>query len=72
MAGLLPDLVGWIALGTGALIASTVGGVAGFGAGIIMIPIVAFVMGAKATVPVMTVITQYLVGLRMRSHAPLR
>jgi uncharacterized membrane protein YfcA len=55
VAGPLPDLVGWIALGLGALIASTVGGVAGFGAGIIMIPLVAFVMGTKATVPVMTV-----------------
>jgi uncharacterized membrane protein YfcA len=55
MAGLLPDVIGWIALGLGALLASTVGGVAGFGAGIIMIPLVAFVMGTKATVPVMTV-----------------
>lgn len=51
----LPELVGWVALGLGALVASTIGGVAGFGAGVIMIPLVAFVMGTKATVPVMTV-----------------
>lgn len=51
----MPELWGWILLGAGALIASTVGGVAGFGAGIIMIPLVAFVLGTKATVPVMTV-----------------
>ncbi len=51
----MPELMGWAALGLGAFIASTVGGVAGFGAGVIMIPLVAFVMGTKATVPVMTV-----------------
>src|SRR5262245_20708736 len=51
----LPELAGWAALGGGALVASTIGGVAGFGPGVIMIPLVAFVMGTKATVPVMTV-----------------
>jgi uncharacterized membrane protein YfcA len=51
----VPEPWGFILLGVGALIASTVGGVAGFGAGIIMIPLVAFVLGTKATVPVMTV-----------------
>ena len=51
----MPELAGWAALGLGALLASTIGGVAGFGAGVIMIPVVAFVMGTKATVPVMTV-----------------
>jgi hypothetical protein len=51
----MPELAGWAVLGLGALVASTVGGVAGFGAGVIMIPLVAFVMGTKATVPVLTV-----------------
>jgi uncharacterized membrane protein YfcA len=51
----MPEIEGWVALGVGALVASTVGGVAGFGAGVIMIPLVALVMGTKATVPVMTV-----------------
>ena len=42
-------------LGMGALVASTIGGVAGFGGGAIMIPLLAWTMGAKATVPVLTV-----------------
>jgi hypothetical protein len=51
----MPDLAGWLALAGVALLASTIGGVAGFGAGIIMIPAIAWAMGVKATVPVLTV-----------------
>jgi len=51
----VPGILGWLVLGTGALVASTIGGVAGFGGGAIMIPLIAWTMGAKATVPVLTV-----------------
>src|SRR5512134_480519 len=51
----MPEVAGWLALGLGALVASTIGGVAGFGAGVIMIPLIAWTMGTKATVPVLTV-----------------
>jgi hypothetical protein len=51
----MPDALGLAALAVGAIIASTVGGVAGFGAGVIMIPLIAWIMGVKATIPVLTV-----------------
>lgn len=51
----MPDALGWFVLGLGAIVGSTVGGVAGFGTGLIMIPLIAWVMGVKATVPVLTV-----------------
>lgn len=51
----MPDLLGWAGLLFAALFGSTVGGVAGFGAGLIMLPVIAWAMGAKATVPVLTV-----------------
>lgn len=51
----MPDLFGWVGLLLAALLASTVGGVAGFGAGLIMLPVIAWAMGAKAMVPVLTV-----------------
>ncbi|HET8577719.1 MAG TPA: sulfite exporter TauE/SafE family protein [Methylomirabilota bacterium] len=51
----MPDALGLVALAVGAIVASTVGGVAGFGAGVIMIPLIAWIMGVKATVPVLTV-----------------
>ena len=51
----MPATAGWLALGAGALVGSTISGVAGFGGGAIMIPLVAWTMGAKATVPVLTV-----------------
>jgi uncharacterized membrane protein YfcA len=38
-----------------ALVASTVGGVAGFGTGVIMVPIIAWTLGIKAAVPILTV-----------------
>lgn len=51
----MPDALGWLALGLGAVIGSTIGGVAGFGAGVIMLPVIAWTMGVKAAVPVLTV-----------------
>ena len=51
----MPDLLGWLVLIAGALVASVVGGVAGFGAGIIMLPLMAWVGGVRAAVPVLTV-----------------
>jgi len=51
----MPDALGWAALAVGAIIASTIGGVAGFGTGVIMIPLIAWTLGIKATVPVLTV-----------------
>jgi uncharacterized membrane protein YfcA len=51
----MPDALGWVALGLAALVASTVGGVAGFGTGVIMVPIIAWTLGIKAAVPILTV-----------------
>ncbi len=51
----MPDALGWVALGLGAIVASVIGGVAGFGTGVIMIPLIAWTLGVKATVPVLTV-----------------
>ncbi|MCI0547936.1 MAG: sulfite exporter TauE/SafE family protein [Candidatus Rokubacteria bacterium] len=50
-----PDSTGWAILAITALVGSTVGGVAGLGAGIIMIPSLGWVLGVKAVVPVLTV-----------------
>ena len=49
------DAAGWLILGAAAIVASTIGGVAGFGTGVIMVPAIAWRMGVKATVPVLTV-----------------
>ena len=51
----MPDPLGWVVLLAGALLGSLVGGVAGFGTGIIMLPLVAWVLGLRAAVPVLTV-----------------
>ncbi len=51
----MPDLLGWFVLVGGALAGSVVGGVAGFGAGVILLPLVAWTLGFRATVPVLTV-----------------
>jgi uncharacterized membrane protein YfcA len=51
----MPDPIGWAVLVVGALLGSLVGGVAGFGTGIIMLPLVAWVLGVRAAVPVLTV-----------------
>jgi uncharacterized membrane protein YfcA len=51
----VPDPFGWGVLIAGALLGSVVGGVAGFGAGIILLPLVAWVLGIRAVAPVLTV-----------------
>ena len=51
----MPDLLGWIVLVGGAFAGSVVGGVAGFGAGVILLPLVAWTLGFRAAVPVLTV-----------------
>src|SRR6266403_52983 len=51
----MPDPIGWAVLVAGALLGSVVGGVAGFGTGIIMLPLVAWVLGLRSAVPVLTV-----------------
>jgi hypothetical protein len=47
--------MGWIVLVSTALIGSTIGGVAGFGAGVLLLPVAASVLGLRAAVPVLTV-----------------
>src|SRR5262245_24236022 len=51
----LPDPLLLLVRVGAAVVASVVAGVAGFGAGIILLPILAWVMGVKAAVPVLTV-----------------
>ena len=51
----MPDPIGWAVLVVGALVGSVVGGVAGFGTGIVMLPLVAWVLGLRVAVPVLTV-----------------
>jgi hypothetical protein len=51
----MPDPLTWgVLIGT-ALVASTVGGVAGFGAGVILLPVAAWTLGIRVAVPVLTV-----------------
>src|SRR2546426_2055309 len=57
-----PDPLGWAVLIGGALVGSTIGGVAGFGAGIILLPLLAWTVGIRASVPVLTV-TMFLGNL---------
>jgi uncharacterized membrane protein YfcA len=51
----VPDATGWLILVGGALIGSVVGGVAGFGAGVILLPLIAWTLGVRATAPVLTI-----------------
>lgn len=51
----MPDLAGWIILVATALAGSVLAGVAGFGAGVILLPVVAWTIGLRAAVPIMTV-----------------
>jgi uncharacterized membrane protein YfcA len=51
----VPEPLGWLALGVAAILSSSIGGVAGFGTGAMMIPVIAWTLGPKATVPVLTV-----------------
>jgi uncharacterized membrane protein YfcA len=49
------DAVAWAVVIAGALGGAVVGGVAGFGTGITLLPILALVLGARAAIPVLTV-----------------
>jgi uncharacterized membrane protein YfcA len=49
------DAVGWALAVAGALAGSIVGGVAGFGAGITLLPVLIFLVGVRAAIPVLTV-----------------
>jgi uncharacterized membrane protein YfcA len=51
----VPDTLGLAVLMATALVASLIAGVAGFGAGIIMLPVIAWTVGVKAAAPVLTV-----------------
>jgi uncharacterized membrane protein YfcA len=51
----VPDAAGWALLVGGALVGSLVGGVAGFGAGVLLLPVIAWTLGVRATAPVLTV-----------------
>jgi uncharacterized membrane protein YfcA len=51
----VPDAAGWALLIGGALVGSLVGGVAGFGAGILLLPVIAWTLGIRATAPVLTI-----------------
>jgi uncharacterized membrane protein YfcA len=51
---MLDPLTWMILIGT-ALLGSTLGGIAGFGAGILLLPVAAWTLGTRAAVPVLTV-----------------
>lgn len=51
----MPDPLQWVILIVTAFVGSTVAGVAGFGAGVILLPVVAALMGVRAAVPILTV-----------------
>ena len=49
------DLTTWLILAGTALLGSTVAGVTGFGTGVVLLPILAWTLGIRAVVPVMTI-----------------
>jgi hypothetical protein len=49
------DAVGWAVVIAGALAGSVLGGVAGFGTGITLLPILTLLLGARTAIPVLTV-----------------
>jgi uncharacterized protein len=51
----VPDAAGIAVLVVAALAGSIVGGVAGFGGGLILLPVVAWVVGVRAAAPILTV-----------------
>ena len=51
----MPEPLGWFVLIGTAFAGSILAGVAGFGAGIVLLPVVAWTMGLRAAVPIMTV-----------------
>jgi uncharacterized membrane protein YfcA len=48
----MPDPLTWMILIGTALLGSTLGGIAGFGAGILLLPVAAWTLGTRAAVPV--------------------
>ncbi len=55
----------WLIILPLSLIAGTIGGVIGFGAGVIMVPILVWVFGAKAAVPIMAIAALMANGSRV-------
>jgi uncharacterized membrane protein YfcA len=51
----LPDAATWLVLVGGAIAGSVIGGVAGFGAGVVLLPLLAATLGLRAAAPVLTV-----------------
>src|SRR6185369_1918598 len=51
----MPDPQTWMILVGTALVGSIIGGVAGFGAGVILLPVAAWTLGIRMAVPVLTV-----------------
>ena len=51
----MPDPLTWMILIGTALLGSTIGGIAGLGAGILLLPVAAWTLGIRAAVPVLTV-----------------
>lgn len=51
----MPDPISWAVLVVAALVGSTVGGVAGFGTGVILLPVLALVLGVRAAIVTLTV-----------------
>jgi len=48
----VPDAAGWALLDGGALAGSLIGGVAGFGAGVLLLlPLIAWTLGVRAAAP---------------------
>jgi uncharacterized protein len=55
----------WLIIMCVALIAGTIGGIIGFGSGVIMVPILAWTFGAKAAVPIMAIAALMANGSRV-------
>jgi uncharacterized membrane protein YfcA len=51
----MPDPLTWMILLGAALVGSIIGGVAGFGAGVVLLPVAAWTLGIRMAVPVLTV-----------------
>jgi uncharacterized membrane protein YfcA len=51
----MPDPLTWLILVATALVGSIIGGVAGFGAGVLLLPVAAWTLGIRLAVPVLTV-----------------
>jgi uncharacterized protein len=51
----MPDPLTWLILLGTALVGSIIGGVAGFGAGVVLLPVAAWTLGIRMAVPVLTV-----------------